>query len=54
MSTDIMSKLPPIWDVLKLRKEKEENISPTTIVLFQELERFNKLILKIDSSLKNL
>lgn len=54
ISSDILSKLPTTWDVLKLRKEKEENLQPTTIVLFQELERFNKLILKIDSSLKNL
>jgi len=37
-----------------LRKEKGENLSPTTVVLFQELERFNKLIEKIGISLANL
>lgn len=47
-----MRKLPPLWDVIKVRKE--ENIKPTTIVLCQELERFNKLISKIETSLKNL
>lgn len=30
------------------------DISPTTIVLFQELERFNKLIEKIKDTLINL
>jgi dynein heavy chain, axonemal len=37
-----------------LRKEREGDISPTLVVLFQELERFNKLILKIQASLINL
>jgi len=37
-----------------LRKEKEGDLSPTTVVLFQELERFNRLILKINASLLNL
>lgn len=49
-----MEKLPPVWDVIFLRKEREGDISPTLVVLFQELERFNKLILKIASSLSNL
>lgn len=54
MANGILEKLPPVWDVIFLRKEREGDISPTLVVLFQELERFNKLILKIASSLSNL
>lgn len=40
-----MAKLPEqLWDIVALRAEMGIDISPTTIVLFQELERFNKLI----------
>lgn len=50
----ILEKLPNTWDVVVMRKEKDVDLSPTEVVLFQELERFNKLIEKIGSSLKNL
>jgi dynein heavy chain len=50
-----MSKLPEsLWDVITIRKESGEEVSPTQIVLFQELERFNRLIVKIKDSLSNL
>jgi dynein heavy chain len=50
---DILSKLPKAYDVVAMRKEGGE-LSPTTIVLFQELERINLLIDKMEISLKNL
>lgn len=42
------------WDISALRADAGLDISPTTIVLFQELERFNKLIDKIKDTLINL
>ena len=54
VATDILTKLPPIWDVIALRKEAGINLAPTKVVLFQELERFNRLILKIADTLTNL
>lgn len=47
IATDILSKLPSVWDVVVLRKEAGEILQPTMVVLFQELERFNYLIQKI-------
>jgi len=53
-ASDILSKLPVLFDVLALRKEAGEDLAPTTVVLFQELERFNLLIEKMTDSLINL
>jgi dynein heavy chain len=50
----VLSKLPVTWDLVALRKEAGDTVSPTKIVLFQEIERFNKLIIKINDSLMNL
>lgn len=53
-ANDVLSKLPEtLWDVMMLRAECAE-INPTTIVLFQELERFNKLIDKMRTTLIDL
>lgn len=41
---DILSKIPPLYDIPKTRKQYEMNLTPTIIVLLQELERFNKLL----------
>ena len=54
IAADLQNKVPAIFDVNALRKDAGEIISPTKIVLFQELERFNKLIEKISNSLSNL
>lgn len=34
IASDILSKLPSIWDVFLLRKEAGEVLQPTTVVLF--------------------
>uniref|UniRef100_A0A1X7UR28 AAA+ ATPase domain-containing protein n=1 Tax=Amphimedon queenslandica TaxID=400682 RepID=A0A1X7UR28_AMPQE len=54
IATDIQAKLPEIFKLDVIRKKYGEMISPTTVVLLQELERFNKLIKKMSSSLSNL
>eukprot|EP01015_Nassula_variabilis_P031722 TRINITY_DN7218_c0_g1_i8.p1 TRINITY_DN7218_c0_g1~~TRINITY_DN7218_c0_g1_i8.p1 ORF type:complete len:428 (+),score=99.42 TRINITY_DN7218_c0_g1_i8:162-1445(+) len=54
LAADILSKLPKIYDVLAYRKEAGDVIQPTKVVLFQELERYNKLIERIQETLTNL
>lgn len=46
--------MPIPFDVVALRKERGIDISPSTVVLFQELERFSKLIIKVSDTLANL
>ncbi len=53
IASDIQNKLPPLYDVENIRKQIGE-ITPTTIVLLQELDRFNVLIKKMSSTLTNL
>jgi dynein heavy chain, axonemal len=53
-ANDVLSKLPEtLWDIALLRAECPE-ITPTTIVLYQELERFNNLIDRMRDTLINL
>jgi dynein heavy chain len=54
---DVQSKLPPLADVFNIRKRFSEGgafPSPTQIVLLQELERFNKLVETMASSLTDV
>lgn len=53
IASDIQTKLPPLFDVDRVRKNIGE-ITPTTVVLLQELDRFNVLIKKMSTSLINL
>jgi len=46
--------MPEVFDVIAMRKEITDDLPPPTVVLFQELERFNKLIEKISDSIVNL
>jgi len=54
IANDIEAKIPEPFDVIALRKERGIDISPATVVLFQELERFSLLIIKISETLGNL
>lgn len=54
VASDILRKLPPVYDVAKVRKTFEMSITPTTVVLLQELERFNVLINRMNSTLSQL
>ncbi|XP_077995609.1 dynein axonemal heavy chain 10-like isoform X2 [Glandiceps talaboti] len=54
IATDIQSKLPEQFDLDKIRKKFGLEISPTTVVLLQELERFNKLLSRMSKSLTEL
>ncbi|XP_051514176.1 dynein axonemal heavy chain 10 [Myxocyprinus asiaticus] len=54
VARDIQSKLPIVFDLDVIRKKFGLEISPTSVVLLQELERFNKLILRMSRSLAEL
>jgi dynein heavy chain len=53
LATDIQGKLPVLFDIDVIRRTMNE-ISPTRVVLLQELERWNKLVGKMFSSLIEL
>ncbi|XP_014219672.1 dynein heavy chain 10, axonemal [Copidosoma floridanum] len=54
LAKDILAKLPAEYDMAKIKRNFGLAISPTTVVLFQELERFNKLINKMTTTLQQL
>ncbi|XP_053136194.1 dynein axonemal heavy chain 10 [Hemicordylus capensis] len=54
VAKDIENKLPVVFDLDQIRKILGIEISPTTVVLLQELERFNKLIIRMTKSLAEL
>ncbi|KAG8456021.1 hypothetical protein GDO86_001999 [Hymenochirus boettgeri] len=54
VAKDIVNKLPQIFDLDQIRKNFGLEITPTTVVLLQELERFNKLIVRMSRSLAEL
>lgn len=53
-ANEILHKLPQLYEMDVLRKKYGLTPSPTTIVLLQEVERFNMLIARIRNSLKTL
>ena len=53
IASDIQGKLPALFD-LELIKKNYTEIQPTTVVLLQELDRFNVLIKKMSTSLITL
>ncbi|XP_064378089.1 dynein axonemal heavy chain 10 [Dromaius novaehollandiae] len=54
VAKDIENKIPQVFDLDQIRKVFGTDISPTTVVLLQELERFNKLIIRMAKSLAEL
>jgi len=46
--------IPELFDEYNIRKGFNNNVSPTQTVLLQELERFNKLIIRMKSSIVEL
>jgi len=47
---EILAKTPSVYDVLFLRSQHDETLPPTLVVLFQELETFNKLLSAMNST----
>ncbi|XP_060895064.1 dynein axonemal heavy chain 10 [Labrus mixtus] len=54
VAQDIQNKLPKLYDMDVIRKKFGTDVSPTTVVLLQELERFNKLVVRMQRSLAEL
>ena len=54
VANDIIGKLPANFDIDKTRKKFGRSISPTSVVLLQELERFNNLLKRMRKSLSTL
>ncbi|XP_028025407.1 dynein heavy chain 10, axonemal [Bombyx mandarina] len=54
IAVDVLSKLPTLYEIWRVRKQFEMNITPTLVVLLQELERFNRLISRMGSTLSLL
>ncbi|XP_027024931.2 dynein axonemal heavy chain 10 isoform X2 [Tachysurus fulvidraco] len=54
VARDIQNKLPMPFDLDVIRKRFGLDVSPTTVVLLQELERFNRLIVRMSRSLAEL
>ncbi|KAL0979348.1 hypothetical protein UPYG_G00183960 [Umbra pygmaea] len=54
VARDIQNKLPQVFDMDVIRKKLGPEISPTSVVLLQELERFNKLTVRMGRSLADL
>ncbi|XP_053509735.1 dynein axonemal heavy chain 10 isoform X2 [Ictalurus furcatus] len=54
VARDIQNKLPAPFDLDVIRKKFGPDVSPTTVVLLQELERFNRLLVRMSCSLGEL
>lgn len=54
VAQDIQSKLPELFDIEVIHKKFGTDVSPTSVVLLQELERFNKLVACMQQSLAEL
>ncbi|XP_052801261.1 dynein axonemal heavy chain 10-like isoform X3 [Mya arenaria] len=54
IASDVLGKIPEEFELDKLRKRFGLEISPTTIVLLQELERWNNLVNRMQKSLVTL
>lgn len=54
VAKEILTKIPMPYDINKVKNNFTMAVTPTAIVLFQELERFNKLIEMIMRTLNQL
>lgn len=54
IAKEILERIPLEFDLSKIRRTFGVDITPSTIVLFQELERVNKLINTISKTLSQL
>ncbi|XP_076363131.1 dynein heavy chain at 89D isoform X2 [Tachypleus tridentatus] len=54
IASELLEKLPLLFDLIAVRKSFSTVLSPTTVVLMQELERFNILLSRMHTNLKTL
>jgi len=51
VAEDVLKKLPRAFEIWRFKKAFAMNLTPTLIVLLQELERFNRLVSRISTTL---
>lgn len=54
VASEILTKIPPEYDMVKVKRNFGLAVTPSAVVLFQELERFNRLIRRITTTLAQL
>lgn len=54
VANDILEKIPKEYEIWKVRRAFQLNLTPTIVVLLQELERFNRLITMMKRTLEQL
>ncbi|XP_017847923.1 dynein heavy chain 10, axonemal [Drosophila busckii] len=54
VAAGILKKLPPAFETWRIRKQVQMSLSPTGVVLLQELDRFNLLVVRIKKTLELL
>eukprot|EP00003_Mantamonas_plastica_P006673 TRINITY_DN1548_c0_g5_i2.p1 TRINITY_DN1548_c0_g5~~TRINITY_DN1548_c0_g5_i2.p1 ORF type:complete len:3052 (-),score=1213.08 TRINITY_DN1548_c0_g5_i2:66-8516(-) len=53
-TSDLLQKLPEVFDIPRISKTLGDDLSPTQVVLLQELVQWNELLIKMSTSLKDL
>lgn len=51
VASDILNKVPKLFEVWRIKKALQMNLTPTGVVLLQELDRFNLLLERLDKTL---
>ncbi|KAL7729890.1 hypothetical protein ACLKA6_014739 [Drosophila palustris] len=54
VAAGILKKLPPAFETWRIRKQIQMSLSPTGVVLLQELDRFNALVVRMKKTLELL
>ncbi|XP_058811885.1 dynein axonemal heavy chain 10 isoform X1 [Topomyia yanbarensis] len=54
VAVDILKKLPKQFEIWRVKKQYQINITPVCVVLLQELERFNRLLNRMERTLQQL
>lgn len=51
VASDILNKVPKLFEVWRIKKALQMNLTPTGVVLLQELDRFNLLLERLEKTL---
>lgn len=54
VASDILDKLPSAFETWRVKKQTQISLTPTGVVLLQELDRFNLLVMRIKITLEHL
>jgi dynein heavy chain, axonemal len=54
VAADILAKMPKPFDLVLIKRAFQMKVTPISVVLLQELERFNRLVDRVESTLQLL